>query len=290
LIDTINYSLARSQQQLLNGSDSMISRVPISRQLTLFLIIPCIAITALGLRYLFVGEDKDRIEKGIIFILCFGIPALIFGFSLLNKRIQFNDREKVRGAERLLRFPFSSFTCLLLIILSTFPIVGGLSSIGTQTEALPILLVGLALLIMTVIAHEHPRIWFADTINLEDTIEQIQNTPLEDFPAFQDGIFSYTDSGFMATLKSSTVTVSWDEINLITAHKIDLLTIDCIVIEVHLRDTFITINDETPGHMKFMNIAAEKLQGFNKDWFSIVAFPAFKTNLTTVFERIGSNK
>jgi hypothetical protein len=60
--------------------------------------------------------------------------------------------------------------------------------------------------------------------------------------------------------------------------------VDSIVIEVHLDKTYFTISDDTPGHMKFMEIAADKLANFKKDWFTIVAFPAFKTNLTVVYD------
>jgi hypothetical protein len=37
--------------------------------------------------------------------------------------------------------------------------------------------------------------------------------------------------------------------------------------------------------MKFMDTALEKLANFKKDWFPVVAFPAFETNLTTIYEK-----
>jgi hypothetical protein len=50
-------------------------------------------------------------------------------------------------------------------------------------------------------------------------------------------------------------------------------------------ETFISINDQTTGHMKFMETASDKLTNFKKDWFILVAFPAFETNLITIYER-----
>jgi hypothetical protein len=58
-----------------------------------------------------------------------------------------------------------------------------------------------------------------------------------------------------------------------------------LLIEIHLAETFLTINDQTAGHMKFMKAAAEKLPNFKEDWFPVVAFPAFETNLTTIYEK-----
>lgn len=116
-------------------------------------------------------------------------------------------------------------------------------------------------------------------------MEDIKNTPQENFPAYQDGIFSYSDNSFTIQLDKETKTINWDDIELIKAYKIDQYTVDCIVIEIHLAETFITINDQTTGHMKFMDTASNKLSNFKKDWFTVVAFPAFETNLTTVYER-----
>jgi hypothetical protein len=39
-----------------------------------------------------------------------------------------------------------------------------------------------------------------------------------------------------------------------------------------------------------MEIAAERLSNFKTDWFEVVAFPAFETNLTTIYERQTSDE
>lgn len=262
-------------------------KVPISKQLTDNLILPCIAITGVGLYDLY-STGQKRFDQNIVFIVMFGIPTLLFAWFLLDKRVEFKDNKKVRKADRLFQLPFSSFSTLIIFIISSLFLVGGLATIfgdKNTSGGLPMLITGLSVILLVAVALEHPKIWFSDTLNMEDMMEDIKNTPQENFPAYQDGIFSYSDNSFTIQLDKETKTINWDDIELIKAYKIDQYTVDCIVIEIHLAETFITINDQTTGHMKFMDIASNKLSNFKKDWFTVVAFPAFETNLTTVYER-----
>jgi hypothetical protein len=138
---------------------------------------------------------------------------------------------------------------------------------------------------MTAIAIDHPKIWLSDTFDLDGMMENIKDHPNERSPAYQDGIFSYDENSFSIQLEKEIKTITWDDISLIIAYKVDQFAYDCIVIEIHWRETFISINDQTPGHMKFMESASNKLANFKHDWFPVVAFPAFETNLTTIYER-----
>lgn len=262
-------------------------KVPISKQLTDTLILPCIAITGAGLYDLY-SVGQKRFDQNIVFIFLFGIPTLLFAWLLLDKRIEFKDNKKVRKADRWLQLPFSSFSTLFIILISSFFLVGGLASVFGDKDTfsgLPMLLPGFSVIILTAIAIDNPRIWFSDSYNIEDDIEMINNTPKENFPAYQDGVFSYSDNSFIIQLDNEVKTINWDAITSIRAYKIDQFAYDCIVIEIHLAETFITINDQTAGHMKFMATASGKLKNFKDDWFTIVAFPAFETNRTTIYER-----
>lgn len=262
-------------------------KVPISKQLTDNLILPCIAITGVGLYDLY-STGQKRFDQNIVFIILCGIPTLLFGWFLLDKKVEFKENKKVRKADRLFQLPFSSFSTLIIFIISSFFLVGGLAVIFGDKDTsggLPMLLIGLTVIIFTAIAVEHPKIWFSDTYNMEDMSEEIKNTSIENFPAYQDGIFSYTDNSFTIQLDKESKTINWNDITLIKAYKIDQYTVDCIVIEIHLKETFISINDQTAGHMKFMETASNKLNNFKKDWFAVVAFPAFETNLTTIYEQ-----
>ena len=262
-------------------------KVPISKQLTDNLILPCIAITVVGLYDLY-STGQKRLDQNIVLIILFGIPTLLFAWCLIDKKVEFKDNKKVRKADRLFQLPFSSFSTLIIFIISFLLLVVGLAVIFGDKDTsggLPMLLLGLSAIILTAIAVDHPKVWFSDTLNMDDMIDDIKNTPQENFPAYQDGIFSYGENSFTIQLNNETKTINWNDITLIKAYKIDQYTVDCIVIEIHLAGTFISINDQTAGHMKFMETASSKLANFKKDWFTIVAFPAFETNLTTIYER-----
>lgn len=112
-----------------------------------------------------------------------------------------------------------------------------------------------------------------------------KNKAPESYPGYQDGIFKYRDDGFTVAFPEGFLSVSWSEIKYIYAYKIDLFTIDCIVIEIHLNEKTFEITEETEGYMKFMDMAAFRLPNFNKNWYEAVIAPAFKANQTLVYER-----
>lgn len=267
-------------------------KVPVSKSLVDYLSLPFIAVTGVAIYDLY-SVGQKRLEQNIVFLIVYGIPAIIATWLLFDKRVEFKDNKKGSKTERLFVLPFSSYSCLFIFIISTFSIVAGLTIIFGDKDirgGLPMLAGGLTVSALTAIAHDHSKIWFSDSRNIEDDIERIKNTPKENFHAYQDGLFSYSDNGFTVKLHNATLTILWDEIYQIRAYKTDQFTVDQIVIEVGLKDTHFTINDETPGHMKFMDTAAEKLHDFKKDWFGVVAFPAFETKLTTIYERQQHNE
>lgn len=102
---------------------------------------------------------------------------------------------------------------------------------------------------------------------------------------YQDGIFSYSGNTFSIQLVTEVRIIEWNDILLISAYKIDQFTVDSIIIDIHFAETCISINDQTEGYLKFMDVAAERLVNFKRDWFSVVAFPPIETNLTTIYEK-----
>jgi hypothetical protein len=98
---------------------------------------------------------------------------------------------------------------------------------------------------------------------------------------YEEGIFTYTDHSFSIQSKK----IYWKDIICINAYKIDQITVDCIVVEIQLAETSITLNEEMKGFMKFMESASTHLPNFKKDWFEVIAFPPFETNFTTIYER-----
>lgn len=258
-------------------------KVPISKQLIDNITLPCISITGVAIFDLYTTGQK-RFDQNILFIILFGTPALLFTWFLLNKKVKFRDDKKVRKNKMLFRLPFSSFSTLFIFIISSFFLVAGIAIIVSDKNVyrgLPILSFGLLLFILTAICVENRRIWFSDTFSIEDT----KNTSEQSFPAYQDGVFSYQGDSFTIQLNPIAKTINWGDITQIKAYKIDQFAVDSIVIEIHLTENCISIDDETGGYMKFMQMASSKLKNFKNDWFFLVAFPAFKTNLTIIYER-----
>jgi|GEM_PF-1109648 len=263
-------------------------KVPVSKQLINYLLLPCLAVAGVGLLNLLTKGHKQAGENAV-FLAVFGIPAIYFAFLLLNKNTKFRNNSKVRQRERLFRFSFSSSTMFPIFILSSLLWVAGLAVIvGDKniTGGWPMCLAGLGLFIIAAVCIEHPRIWFSDTFNATDLIEeQKKESSSPSFPC-SDGVFSYPDADrFTVRLKQETRTIKWKDIVLIKAYKLDQYTIDCIVIDIHLKETAISIDDQTEGHMKFMETASKKLYPFKKDWFTTVAFPAFAKNLITIYKK-----
>lgn len=262
-------------------------KAPISRQLTDSLIIPFVAITGVALYDLY-STGQKRFDLNVFILVIFGVPAIIFAWLLLDKKTDFKKVVKVRKVERLIKLPIRSFDSYIYFIISSLLIFSGLGSMLSNNDfsfGLTLFSIGLAVFLFIAISLEHTKIWFKDSYNTEDDLERYKNTPKESFPAYQDGIFTYDDKLFTIQLEKEKRTILWDDISLIRAYKVDQFTVDCIVIEIYSGETVITINDQTTGHMKFMEVAESNLPEFKKDWFPVVAFPAFETNLTTIYER-----
>lgn len=81
--------------------------------------------------------------------------------------------------------------------------------------------------------------------------------------------------------------LTWDEAISIKAFKRDLWAVDLICLEIELRGgNRIEVNEEMDGWDSLVQKLPEYLPGCTAfaDWFEIVALPAFKLNLTSIFE------
>jgi hypothetical protein len=82
--------------------------------------------------------------------------------------------------------------------------------------------------------------------------------------------------------------IAWSEIVRVVAFKRDWLTVDCICLALATLDGMTTeVNEEMEGWEALTDALPKHLPG-SKDWsacFSQVAFPAFATNETVIFER-----
>ena len=94
-----------------------------------------------------------------------------------------------------------------------------------------------------------------------------------------------SDDGVSIKLSSSIRNIRWNDIEEINAYKLDRVTIDEICFDIVLSETVITISEKIEGWQIFTDKLESVLTGFDNEWFSRVAHPAFKTNLTTVYQR-----
>jgi hypothetical protein len=85
--------------------------------------------------------------------------------------------------------------------------------------------------------------------------------------------------------------IAWSDIVRVVAFKRDCLTVDCICLAIATKDgTMSEVNEEMEGWEALTSALPKHLPG-SKDWtecFSQVAFPAFATNETVIFERDSS--
>jgi hypothetical protein len=82
----------------------------------------------------------------------------------------------------------------------------------------------------------------------------------------------------------------WPWANVIRAEvsKRDLLTTDLVCLSLELAGgSSVEVHEELEGWQSFVASLPENLPGFPviEHWFSTVTHPAFKTNLTTIYER-----
>ena len=80
--------------------------------------------------------------------------------------------------------------------------------------------------------------------------------------------------------------VLWSEISSVSAYKLDLITYDDfrLVIDFDNPPNRLDLSEECPGFQEFIQ-ALESQFRFPPNWWSTVAFPAFKTNETLLYRR-----
>ena len=80
--------------------------------------------------------------------------------------------------------------------------------------------------------------------------------------------------------------VFWKDVERIRVYKKDLFTYDCIYLAFDLNNssTF-EIDEELEGFKETMGILPGVFKDIDEEWFFDVAFPAFETNMKTVWTR-----
>lgn len=134
------------------------------------------------------------------------------------------------------------------------------------------------------------RIVFIGTKGYQKYLHEDFKNKLKNYKEEPDepGIFSYSDNGFDITLNNQTDHYCWGHIICMVAYKIDNFTTDCICLDVFCdNNKRLSITEETKGWYLFTRKTKEQFPQINKLWTLEITTPAFKTNLTLVYDRDG---
>lgn len=181
-----------------------------------------------------------------------------------EKKIIYKDRRKF-GCLVVI----SCVLCIIALLNSNYYVFGFFALCG-MVEVYPLI---------------NPRnkvIW----IGTKEFKEAIAAESTEKFNAM--GIFTYTGDGFSILMKSKTEQHKWTDITSMIAYKRDDLTTDCICMDVFCSDGLnFSITEDTLGWYVFLKKTKEQFPHINKLWDLEITTPAFKKNLTLVYDREG---
>jgi len=127
---------------------------------------------------------------------------------------------------------------------------------------------------------------------IDRTLEQVRAGDYVPPAKQSDFVLSIDPSGITVSrnrpIFASLRPIAWSDILRVVAFKRDWLTVDCICLAIATTDgTTIEVNEEMEGWEALTESLPKHLPG-SKLWsecFSQVAFPAFATNETVMFER-----
>ena len=130
------------------------------------------------------------------------------------------------------------------------------------------------------------RRWIAKTLAKSRGRDYVPPPKQSDFGLSIDAT-GITVSRRRPTLEPSRC-IAWSDIIRVVAFKRDWLTVDCICLAIAMKDgTTTEVNEEMEGWEALTDALSKHLPG-SKAWtecFSQVAFPAFATNETVIFEK-----
>lgn len=101
-----------------------------------------------------------------------------------------------------------------------------------------------------------------------------------------NGLFEYNDLGFNLLVEGKQIDINWNEINKLTAYKLDLLTTDeiCLFVQAENGKQF-QITESTKGWFQFTKKVKEKFPNISENWEVEIANPAFERKETELYDR-----
>jgi hypothetical protein len=125
------------------------------------------------------------------------------------------------------------------------------------------------------------KIIFTGTKEYKDHIEKEFQEKRKDL-----GIFTYTDNGFQVKILEQQYNVIWTDIQAMFGYKVDQYALDEICMDVFCNnDVSFRVTEESAGWYVFQDRVFEKFPSIKQNWYIEIAFPAFATNLTLLYEK-----
>lgn len=78
--------------------------------------------------------------------------------------------------------------------------------------------------------------------------------------------------------------ILWEEVETIYSYKIDLITVDEIILEISTKDKIYTFPESSENWFEFAKFITEKFELESFDWYEKVRNPAFQENRTLLFD------
>lgn len=260
--------------------------VPFSRDLTRALLTAALIPVCYGSFDWCRPASRAAPAQNLLILSIFGLPSLYLGLCLLYRGATFRVCSKVRREDRLFALPWASDKSQIgLMWLASNMMLGLYFAQSAVLTGTLLFALAAAATVAVAVTLDHPRILFSDSLDDGDLSERVSAIPTPSLLAHQDGIFTYSEAGFGVAQQGITQTAVWTDITSIRAHKQDLLALDRICVEVQLDAFQFEFDDETPGWMKFMEMADQHLSSFNGHWLFDVAFPALQPNPTIIYEK-----
>jgi hypothetical protein len=99
------------------------------------------------------------------------------------------------------------------------------------------------------------------------------------------GIFEYYNTGFIVHFENNIIKIEWSSIKALYGYKVDLFTVDEICLDIFYEiEKQIRITEETKGWYIFLEKLQIQFPQIKKHWEIEIAFPAFETNFTLLYE------
>lgn len=103
----------------------------------------------------------------------------------------------------------------------------------------------------------------------------------------REEIFITFDNEYMYYKRNDTIEeqLSWDSVLEIFVFKRDLFSVDliCIGFRIDNEGVYFEIDEEMKGYKELESFLITRFKDIKKEWFTDVAFPAFETNLVSLW-------